>query len=67
MSRVSERRLRLWPDPVTRAEAAKLYEGGMELRAVLERYPNEVVTVDGGKNPRRNKAGGYGRVAGCTV
>jgi hypothetical protein len=49
MSSVVERRRAVWPNPKTRAEAARLYAGGMELRDVLERYPNEVVSDFGGK------------------
>lgn len=49
MNFVLERRRVHWPNPKTRAEAARLYEDGMELKEVLERYPNEIVTVWGGK------------------
>jgi hypothetical protein len=49
MSAVLRRRRALWPNPQTRAEAARLYAQGMELREVLERYPNEVISVSGGK------------------
>ncbi|WP_156298227.1 hypothetical protein [Mycobacterium paragordonae] len=42
MNRVVERRLAYWPDLRTRAEAARLFADGMELRQVLARYPNEV-------------------------
>ena len=49
MSGVYERRLAHWPNPQTRAEAARLYDEGMELRDVLERYPDEVISVSGGK------------------
>jgi hypothetical protein len=49
MSFVLERRRAFWPNPQTRAEAARLYAEGMELREVLERYPNEVISVSGGK------------------
>jgi hypothetical protein len=49
MNRVVERRLSLWPNKQTRAEAARLLAGGMELGEVLARYPNEVVIVDRGK------------------
>ncbi|GAB1816713.1 hypothetical protein [Mycobacterium sp. MUNTM1] len=49
MSTVLERRLAKWPDPQTRAQAAALYAQGMELRAVLQGYPNEVISVSGGK------------------
>ena len=49
MGFVLERRRALWPNPQTRAEAARLYAEGMELREVLERYPNEVISVSGGK------------------
>lgn len=49
MNRVVERRLSLWPDKKTRAEAARLLAGGMELGEVLARYPDEVVAVDRGK------------------
>jgi hypothetical protein len=44
MNRVVERRLAYWPNPETRAEAARLFADGMELREVLARYPNEVPT-----------------------
>jgi hypothetical protein len=47
MSSVYERRLAHWPNPQTRAEAARLYDEGMELREVLERYPNEVISISG--------------------
>jgi hypothetical protein len=49
MGFVLERRRAFWPNPQTRAEAARLYAEGMELREVLERYPNEVISVSGGK------------------
>jgi hypothetical protein len=49
MNRVVERRLALWPNKQTRAEAARLLDGGMELGEVLARYPNEVIAVDRGK------------------
>ena len=49
MSTVLERRRAFWPNPDTRAEAARLYAAGMELREVLERYPDEVIRVSGGK------------------
>lgn len=49
MSVVLERRRAFWPNPQTRAEAARLYAGGMQLSEVLKRYPNEVVRVSGGK------------------
>ena len=49
MNRVVERRLALWPNEQTRAEAARLLAGGMELGEVLARYPNEVIAVDRGK------------------
>jgi hypothetical protein len=49
MNRVVERRLALWPNKQTRAEAARLLAGGMELGEVLARYPNEVIAVDRGK------------------
>ena len=49
MGFVLERRRALWPNPQTRAEAARLYAEGTELREVLERYPNEVISVSGGK------------------
>lgn len=49
MSTVLERRRAFWPNPKTRAEAARLYASGMELKEVLERYPNEVISVSGGK------------------
>lgn len=49
MGFVLDRRRAFWPDPKTRAEAAKLYAGGMELREVLELYPNEIIRVSGGK------------------
>jgi hypothetical protein len=52
MSLVLERRRAFWPNPRTRAEAARLYAGGMELREVLERYPNEVISVSGGETAR---------------
>jgi hypothetical protein len=44
-----ERRLAYWPNKETRAEAARLFAEGMELRKVLERYPDEVVSVNLGK------------------
>lgn len=50
MSIVSDRRRAFWPNTQTRAEAARLYAEGMELRGVLERYPNEVISVSGGKS-----------------
>lgn len=50
MSSVLERRRALWPNPLTRAEAARLYAEGMELKAVLERFPNEVISVSGDKS-----------------
>lgn len=49
MNRVVERRLSLWPNRETRAEAARLLAGGMELGDVLARYPNEVIAVDRGR------------------
>ena len=49
MSTVLERRRAFWPNPETRAEAARLYAAGMELREVLERYPDEVIRFSGGK------------------
>lgn len=49
MNRVVERRLALWPDTQTRAEAARLfYVEGWELGKVLALYPNEVITSDRG-------------------
>ncbi len=49
MNRVVERRLALWPDKRTRAEAARLlYVEGWELGKVLALYPDEVVTTDRG-------------------
>jgi hypothetical protein len=47
MGFVLERRRAFWPNPQTRAEAARLYAEGMQLREVLERYPNEVISVSG--------------------
>lgn len=49
MSLVVERRRAFWPNPQTRAEAARLYAGGMELREVLQRCPDDVIRVSGGK------------------
>jgi hypothetical protein len=49
MGFVLERRRAKWPNPQTRAEAARLYDEGMPLRDVLERYPDEVISVSGGK------------------
>jgi hypothetical protein len=49
MNFVFDRRLAFWPDPQTRAEGARLYAEGLELREVLRRYPNEVISVSGGK------------------
>jgi len=49
MTTVLERRRAFWPDTTTRAEAARLYADGMELREVLARFPNEVVKVSEGK------------------
>lgn len=49
MNRVVERRLALWPNGQTRAEAARLLRGGMQLGEVLARYPDEVIVVDRGK------------------
>src|SRR5262249_10145088 len=49
MNRVAERRLTLWPNQQTRAEAARLLAEGMALSEVLARYPNEVIAVDRGK------------------
>lgn len=49
MNRVAERRLTLWPNHQTRAEAARLLTEGMALGEVLARYPNEVIAVDRGK------------------
>lgn len=49
MNRVVERRLALWPNAQTRAEAAHLlYVKGWELGRVLALYPDEVVTKDRG-------------------
>jgi hypothetical protein len=45
MNRVVERRLAYWPNKQTRAEAARLFAGGMELGEVLARFPNEVPAV----------------------
>ena len=51
MTSVLERRRAFWPNPETRAEAARLYDAGngLSLKAVLERYPNEVIRTSGGK------------------
>lgn len=50
MSFVVDRRRAFWPNPQTRAEAARLYAEGLELREVLERFPNEVISVSGGRS-----------------
>jgi hypothetical protein len=55
MNRVVERRLAYWPNKQTRAEAARLFAGGMELGEVLARYPNEVISQYRGE-PRRGAA-----------
>ena len=65
MSFVLERRRAFWPNPQTRAEAARLYAEGMELREVLERYPNEVISVSGGK-PRGERSMRITRCSGRT-
>jgi hypothetical protein len=56
MNRVVERRLAYWPDPQTRAEAARLFVvEGWGLARVLARYPGEV--IDKYKDePRRGAA-----------
>lgn len=49
MNHVVERRLSLWPNAQTRAEAAKLlYVEKWDLGKVLALYPNEVVAEDRG-------------------
>jgi hypothetical protein len=55
MNRVVERRLAYWPNKQTRADAARLLAGGMELGEVLARYPNEVISQYRGE-PRRGAA-----------
>lgn len=49
MNNIVERRLALWPNAKTRAEAAQLlYVKGWELGRVLALYPDEVVSEDRG-------------------
>lgn len=47
-----EQRLGYWPNAVTRAEATRLFAGGMSLARVLARYPDEVVSVRDGTPSR---------------
>ena len=51
-----EKRLGYWPNAVTRAEAARLFAGGMSLARVLARYPDEVVSVRDGATVERGAA-----------
>lgn len=49
MNQVVQRRLGLWPNPQTRAEAAHLlYVKGWELGRVLTLFPDDVASEDGG-------------------